>query len=88
MEFIDGLGTEGFGVRQRGQLGPAGGDGIETRDAGAALRYRVGVVEIEVVDKVVAGEQASAGISIDAHRAFVIADDLIKGRRSKAVGGI
>ena len=58
VEFIDHGGIEGLGMAQREELCPAGGDGIEARDAGAALRYRIRVIEIEVVDEVVAGEQA------------------------------
>ena len=81
-------GTERLGIAQSDQLRPAGGDGIEARNAGAALRHRIRIIEIEVVDKVVGGKQAPSAIRIDADRALVIAHNLVEGGGSKAVGGI
>ena len=88
MEFVEGAGIDGLGNAKSGELCAAGGDGIEAGDAGAALRYWIRVVEIEVVDEVVTGQQTPPGVSIDAHPALVIADDLVEGGSGKAVGGI
>ncbi len=75
-------------MAQREELCPAGGDGVEARHAGAALRYRIRVIEIEVVDEVVTGEQAQAGIRIEADRAFIVAHRLVEGGSGIALGGI
>ncbi len=88
VEFIDHRGMEGLGKAQRKELCPAGGDGIEARDAGAALRYRIRVIEIEVVDEVVTGEQAQAGICIEADGSLIVAHHLVEGRGRIAVGGV
>ncbi len=66
VEFVDRGGAEGLGVAEREELGAAGGERVEAGDAGAALRDGVGIVEIEVVDEVIGGEQAEAGVGIDA----------------------
>ena len=63
VEFIDRRGVEGLGIAQGEQLRAAGGEGIEAGNAGAALRHWVRIVEIEVVDEVVGGEQAPAAYS-------------------------
>ena len=88
VEFIDHGGMEGLGMAQREELCAAGGDGIETRDAGAALRDRIRVIEIEVVDEVIAGEQAQAGIRIEANRSLIVAHRLVERRGRIAVGGV
>ena len=83
VEFVDHRGAEGLGVAQREQLRAARGERIEAGNAGAALRDRIRIVEIEVVDEVVAGEQAPAGIRIDADRALVVAHRLVVGGGGK-----
>ena len=88
VEFVDHRGAEGLGVTQRKELCPAGGDGVEARNAGAALRYRIRIIEIEVVDEVVTREQPQARIRIDANRTLIIAHHLVKGGGGIAVGSI
>ena len=75
-------------MTQGKELRPSGGDGVEARNAGATLRHRVGVIEIEVVDEVVAGEQPVARIRIQANCSLVVAHDLVEGGGSEAEGSI
>ena len=75
-------------MAQREELCPAGGDGIEARHAGAALRYRIRVIEIEVIDEVVTGKQTQAGICIEADRALVVAHRLVVGGSGIAAGRV
>ena len=78
VQLVDHGGMEGLGKAQRGELGPACGDGIESRYAGPTLRHRIRVIEIEVVDEVVTGQQAPPRIGIEADRTLVIAHDLVE----------
>ena len=78
VQLVDHGGIEGLGKAERSELGPACGDGIESRHAGPALRHRIRVIEIEVVDEVITGEQAQVSIRIDADGPLVITHDLVE----------
>ena len=73
VEFIHCCRAEGLGIAQRKQLRAAGGDRIEAGNAGSALRYRIRIIEVEVVDEVVGRDQSPARIRIQPHGPFVIA---------------
>ena len=85
MKLIDHGRAEDLCQAKAYQLRSAESDGIEARNAGAALRRRVGIVEAIVVKVVVCGKGSEAGMSVDSRRALVIAEGLIVCRRRKGV---
>src|SRR6202789_357877 len=86
MELIDDAGTDELGVAKREELRLADEESVEAGNAGPGHGAGRGVIEAIVVDEVVAGKLAEAGVAIDAKGALVVADGLRLGGGRELVG--
>src|SRR6202034_638932 len=66
VKLIDHRRAEGFRVAESDELRTAGGQRVKTWNTGAALRNRIGVVEIEIVYEIVGREQPPSRARVDA----------------------
>ena len=73
VKFVDRHGVETFCVAQRDQLRATGAQRVEAGNTGAALRNWIWIIEIEVVDEVVGGNQAPWRSCIQPQGSLVVA---------------
>ena len=87
MEFVDGAGPEYLRVSQADELGSAESERVKSRDARSALLAGIGVVEVVVVEEIVARKSGPIGrVGVDSPGGFIVAHRLRKGRGGKLIG--
>ncbi len=74
MKFVHGGSAQYLGVRQRDHLRLADREGVEARNAGAALAARIRVVQTVIIDEIISGNLAEPRVCVDPAAAFVVSD--------------